>query len=274
MAEEKGSLDILGVKPLGETVKVVAEVTLEGIGAFLGRICLPAAEEFGMLLRDRVSAWRTKNLEQIVARAEEILRDRPEQGHAHPRLIALAVEQGSWAGDEKLHTMWGGLLASSCTADGSDDSNLLFMNQVAQLSASQAKILTAVCHEAPKHVARGGWVYASEIQMPLQRLMDVSGLADFHRIDRELDHLRGLELLLESGFPEDSTVARLIPSTVALHLFARCQGYSGSPVDFYANEVVPDEKVVARLQREAGESPPISAAAADATRATGSADSE
>ena len=271
MPDEKGSLDILGVKPLGETVKVVAEGTMDGIGAFLSRICLPAAEEFGLLLRDRVSAWRAQNLAHIVARAENILQGRPEQGHAHPRLIALAVDHGSWADDAKLHEMWGGLLASSCTADGTDDSNLLFMNQVAQLSASQAKILTAVCYEAPKHLARGGWVYSSEIKMPLERLIDVSGLSDFHRIDREIDHLRGLELLVDSGFPEDSTIASLTPSTLALHLFARCQGHSGSPVEFYASEITPDESVVARIRREIERSGG-GVTAPDAARATSSDD--
>ena len=52
------SLDVLGIKPVGEAITTAVKGTVDGAAAFLSRICLPAAEEFGLLLRDRVSHLR------------------------------------------------------------------------------------------------------------------------------------------------------------------------------------------------------------------------
>jgi len=41
---------------LAEAINTVTTSVVGGAEAFLGRICLPAAEEFGLLLRDRVHA--------------------------------------------------------------------------------------------------------------------------------------------------------------------------------------------------------------------------
>jgi len=87
--EESKSLDIFGIKPYGETLNTVAKGVVEGASAFLGRICLPAAEEFGLLLKDKVSGWRTKNVVAIVQKAEGKLKSisGPENKHAHPRIV-------------------------------------------------------------------------------------------------------------------------------------------------------------------------------------------
>jgi hypothetical protein len=61
---------------------------LSGAEALLGRICLPAAEEFGPLLRDKVGGWRQANVAATLAKAEERLKAAAEEGrHAPPRLI-------------------------------------------------------------------------------------------------------------------------------------------------------------------------------------------
>lgn len=72
MTEDKG-LDLLGIKPIAEAGKIAVERTLDGIEAVLSRICLPAAEELGLLLRDRVSQWRANNLLAVIRRTEEML---------------------------------------------------------------------------------------------------------------------------------------------------------------------------------------------------------
>jgi hypothetical protein len=66
MAEDESkSLDILGLKPYGDSVKVVTQAAVDGAAAYLGKICLPAAEEFGLLLKDKVSRWRAANAVSI-----------------------------------------------------------------------------------------------------------------------------------------------------------------------------------------------------------------
>ena len=49
--------DVLGIAPVGRAVERVTDSVLSGAEAVLGRVCLPAAEEFGLLLRDKVSRW-------------------------------------------------------------------------------------------------------------------------------------------------------------------------------------------------------------------------
>ena len=123
------SLDLLGVKPVAEAMSHVAKVTVEGASSFLSRICLPVAEEFGLLLQDKVRAWRAKNAVCVVfeaqARIDKYLHT--HDCHAHPRLVGTVIEEGSWADDKILQEMWGGLLASSCSIDGCNDSNLIFV---------------------------------------------------------------------------------------------------------------------------------------------------
>ena len=202
MAEENSkSLDILGIKPIADSLKIITQGAVEGAAAFLSRICLPAAEEFGLLLRDRVTNWRTKNRVMVLQKAEKMLESHPEadQKHAHPRLIAAILEQGSWIDDGQVQEMWAGLLASACTKDGKDESNLIFINILSQVTSLEAIILNKACQLAKKNITRAGWLTAMTLNFGLDKLQQITGISDFHRLDRELDHLRSLELI-RAGF--------------------------------------------------------------------------
>ncbi len=236
MAEDDSkSLDIFGLKPYADSVKVVTQAAVDGAAAFLSRICLPAAEEFGLLLKDKVSLWRAANTVSIVAKAESKLNSLPnaERKHAHPRLIAAVIEYGSWIDDNKIQEMWAGLLASSCTEGDLDDSNLLFINLLAQMTRPQAYILSYVCEKADKGVSETGFISTFDniaIILPeLQRITDVS---DVYRLDREMDYLCTIGLI-NGGFNLDSTTAYIHPTPLAFHLYVRCQGYIGSPTEYF-----------------------------------------
>jgi len=242
MAEESKGLDIFGVKPIAQAVETVTAGTVAGASAFLSRICLPAAEEFGLLIQDKVRGWRAKNAALIASKAEVKLGAQPETQdvHAHPRLVGLILEQGSWIEVDEIQEMWAGLLASSCTEDGLDDSNLMFADLLSRLSASQARILDHACRHAGKVVAPNGLIFVpfdGEVHIDLETLHSVSGVTDLHRLDRELDHLRGLELINPDGggFNLNSPVptADATPTTLALQMFARLSGYRGDPVPFF-----------------------------------------
>ena len=52
---------MFGLAAYGEALNTLAKGAVDGASAFLSKICLPAAEEFGLLLRDKLSVWRAKN---------------------------------------------------------------------------------------------------------------------------------------------------------------------------------------------------------------------
>jgi len=150
MPDDSRSLDIFGVKPIAEAISKVTSAAVEGAQAFLSRICLPAAEEFGLLLRDRVRAWRAANIAAITQKAQERLEveKAPEKVHAHPRLVFRIIAEGSWTDDQLLQDMWAGLLAASCSQSGQDDSDLIFVNLLSPLTRMEARVLRYACENA------------------------------------------------------------------------------------------------------------------------------
>lgn len=231
---ENQSLDVLGIKPVGEAVSTLVKGTVDAAAAFLGRICLPAAEEFGLLLRDRVGHWRTQNLVKIAEKTERKLADNPNaaQVHAHPRIVHSTLENGSWADTDELQEMWAGLLASACTIDGKDESNLMFVNLLSQLTSTQVKVLNYGCESSEKRVSKKGELRARDLYVRLKDLQVLTGEEDYHRLDRELDHMRALGLI-DGGFFRDSDTAGIKPTPLGLHLYVKCQGSPQSPVEYF-----------------------------------------
>ena len=130
--------------------------------------------------------------------------------------------------------MWGGLLASSCSEDGKDESNLMFVNLLRQLTRSQARIVKYACERAQKTVSYGLiWAPKDSLLLKRQELYDIAGVTDINQLDRELDHLRSLDLIAGGLSLSDSDVANISPRPLALHLYVRCQGSRAPPTEFF-----------------------------------------
>ncbi|MEX3982139.1 Abi-alpha family protein [Paraburkholderia sp. EG287A] len=232
-------LDPLGAKALAETTKIVADKAMTGVGAFLGKVCMPVAEEFGLLLQDKVKSWRAANAVRIIEKAKARLEQEgsTDPVHVHPRLAGKIIEKSSWVDADHLQDMWAGLFASSCTPSGTDDSNLTFINLLDQLTASEARLVEFVCKGEQIHVSEHRLVLGDTQKMvPLDGLRKVTGIESASELDIALDHLHGMGLLvLGSGFNFHSTppVASLTPTALCLNMFARTQGFTGDPYDFY-----------------------------------------
>lgn len=202
---------------------------------------MPAAEEFGLLLRDRVTYWRAVNLARIVQKTERKLKDsnQKEKLHAHPRLVSLVLEQGSWIETGEVQEMWAGLLASSCTKDGKDESNLIFMNLLSQLTSLEVKILNFACQKAQMEVDEIGLVTADYFKTTQAELISICEIDDVQRIDREIDHLNALDLIEGCfGMDEDEeeidpSIAYICPTALGINLYVRCQGSLLPPVSFF-----------------------------------------
>lgn len=227
------SLDVLGIKPIGDAVSHASQVTIDGATSFLAKICMPAAEEFGLLVQDKVKVWRANNAVRVVAEAQRLLPGRVSDLHAHPRLVSAIIENGSWSDDVDIQKVWGGLLASSCGVDGRDDSNLVFVGLLGHLTSLQVRVLVYACTHCDKRVNSLGLIGPrGQLLTDEEQLKRIAGSTDIHRIDRELDHLRSLDLL-HSGIEMESGSIDLAPTPLALYLYTRCNGFNGSPVEFF-----------------------------------------
>ncbi|MDB6155639.1 MAG: hypothetical protein JWL90_4092 [Chthoniobacteraceae bacterium] len=237
------SLDLFGAKPAADALKIGTEAICKGAAAFLSRICLPAAEEFGLLVRDRISQWRAENAAKIAQKAEaKISKFGRSSVRAHPRLVMTTLENGSWSDDDVIQDLWAGILASSCSADGKDDSNIVFTAILSQLTGVQARIINYAVETAPKFATKNGLAYANKITIVKNKFKELTGCEDFIRLDRELDHLRALELIVSNplsngggGFDmnSDTLDASIRISPLAINLYVRGCGFVGSPVEFF-----------------------------------------
>ena len=233
--DESKSIDIFGIKPVADAVSHVTKATVDGASAFLSRFCLPAAEELGLLLQDKVRTWRGKNVTATLVEAEAISEKNHigHDVHAHPRLVASVVENSSWTDDRTLQQMWGGLLVSSCSPSGTDENNLIFVNLLSQLTGLEVRILNYGCSNISKSVSADGLIMPQRgLFIDLPTLQTITGTDDIHRIDMELDHLNALRLIT-GGFQVGETHHEIGPTALALNLFVRCQGFKGTAVEFF-----------------------------------------
>ena len=97
MSDDK-AFDLLGIKGLSDSVKATTQGLLDGAAAFLSRVCLPAAEEFGLALRDRISAWRAKNAAQMLSglgayQPDWVITSAPKSKRRTGQLLASAASQ-------------------------------------------------------------------------------------------------------------------------------------------------------------------------------------
>lgn len=221
------------VKKTSDSTELVTKASIEGASAFLSRICLPAAEEFGLLLKDKVSAWRANNAIKIAYEAKKILEKYNRiDVISHPKIIYSTIENGSWAEDDFMQGLWAGLLASSCTKDGKDESNHILISLLSQLVRSQVRLISYICTTCKTYKSPAGWIYSDDLHINQDKVVEITGIADLHQLDRELDHLRSLGLI-NGGFDIHSPQADVTPTSLCLQLYVRSQGYVGSPIEYF-----------------------------------------
>lgn len=240
-SEKDSSLDVLGAKAFGEAVKVVASKGTTSALKILEKICLPAAEEFGFLLREKVGGWRASNAEKIAEKAQaKLSKYNRDNVHGHPRLVMQVIENGSWIDDNVIQSAWAGILASSCTENGTDDSNVIFVTLLNRMTGVGIRILNHAVENCDKFISKTGLPYAGKVVMSLAKLEEVTGCDDVERLDIELDNLRSLDLIgggmdAVGGFyvGADIVEAEFIVTVQALHLYVRGQGFVGTLTEYF-----------------------------------------
>lgn len=246
---KKNTVDIFGLSPYGEAIKISVEKSFAAAQSVLSRICLPAAEELGLMFQDKVRYWRLNNIIKIIQKSEGIMDFEGEKLKlsAHPRVVKEIMENGSWCDDDTLQDMWAGLIASSCDKNNGEDINILFANTLKNLTSNQAKILNFICENCIIKVDKNGFIFAEHIDLNLVQLQEIIGVCDIHKLDTEFDNMSSSDLL--NGGPlqghsrgfllgAEELKAQLEPSPFAIALYIKSKGFKGSPKEYYNLEYV------------------------------------
>ena len=213
-----------------EPEDILREFRLAEALAFLRRIVPGSSGELRKLFREALSNYRVSAAVEIALKAQMILEGKnygDEVLQAPEQLAYGILESGSWAEEDWIRQMWAGLLASSCTSGGLDNSNLVLVNRLSQLTPVHFRILTAACNRANKIVSGFGWTYAMQAGCTVDEVLKITGHRDRLRIERDVDHLVELGLLeRRSRSPlyaaeGDSTI---IPTRIGQKLCANCEG--------------------------------------------------
>lgn len=246
MEEKNNSLDILGIKSLGDATNTVITKSIDGIESFLKIVCKPAFEEFGLMLGDKVRYWRLNNIINVLEKSQDKLefRDNKLELKINPRIALGIIENASLTDEHELQELWSGLFAASCNNDDKNDENIIFIDFLKSITSTQAKILKYICENSTKIIYDNGLMACDQLIFEVQKLKEISGIQDLHRLDRELDHLAHLNLIGQDifngggGIKISDFTANVTPTPLALNLYVRCQGYNGDPQFFWTINIV------------------------------------
>ena len=265
--KEEKSLDVFGLKSYGDAINTIAKGLIDGIGAFLGKICLPAAEEFGLLLRDKISYYRIVNLAKVTEKAKKKIEEsgRTESGSMNPRILKEIIEESSWTEDEGLQEMWAGLLAGTAVDRNPNDDALIYINVLKKLSAFQANLLNLIYGDPricsfPSSFSilnfefkpRVPLVYTSKQILrisprPLNEVVPITGATHerilndtschdiaLGRFQPQMLGLKSESLILEFKTVEFNGLGvQFWPTISGLDLYMRCTGVSIYPIEAY-----------------------------------------
>ena len=240
--------DIFGIEPVAETTKTIIDKSFNGLGVFLEKVFQPGLEEFGYLIKDQVRQWRLFNALKVMDKAKGRLgfENNELQILANARVGLSILDECSMIDDEELQDMWAGLFASSCTIDGMDDSNMIFVDLLKRISAVEARILKYGCERCRKEIYPSGLIVPYEtFEVTLEKLEEITGITDVNRLDRELDHMESLSLFTNgifeprAGFKisRPGLTAVITPSALALNLFYKTNSINCTPRDFWGDQL-------------------------------------
>ncbi len=201
--------------------------------AFLRRICPPAAEEIKEMFHKTLSSVRVANAVEIAFKAERLLLHEPNALAmvAHPGLMVRILEHGTWVDVEWIQELWAGLLATSCTFEGQDESNLVFINLLSRMAPLPTQILTAACAKATRAMAESASVSPYLLVFSAEEMAKITRSNNLVKIYRSISELSELGLLEHSSKPSSHASlesAKAKPTNLGLQMYARCQGIRGA----------------------------------------------
>jgi hypothetical protein len=216
-----------------ESDYVVREMRTARALALFRRICPAVTDQVKRLLNTELSNVRVANSVEIALKAEKLLAHEPnaDKMFAHPDVILRILESGSWIDVDWMQQLWAGLLATSCTVEGQDDSNLVYIDLLSLLAPIHARILSVACAKAMSVMATSDaptpHLIASSAE-EMARLTGSTNLMKVHRSIAELSDLGLLEKSTRASLHSLSTATRTRPTHLGLEMYVRCSGERGA----------------------------------------------
>lgn len=237
--------DPLGVKPIGESTKIIVEKTFQGIEGFLAATCKPVLDELGMMFRDKVRVWRLNNALNVIEKTKGKFEYKDGDIHlsANPKVALAVIENGSNEENDELQDMWAGLFATSYSEDGKDEENILYVSILKNLTLPAAKLVKHICENSKKTLYDHDIVGAQMVSPKGDELQNITGIKDLNKIEVILHKLNSLRLTHNpqgqdpSGFHSKNfngqPLAWLRPTNLALNFYLRCIGYKGTAKEYW-----------------------------------------
>ena len=135
-----------------EPPDILSEFRLARALAFLRRICPSATQELKLLFREGLSNLRIASAISIAHRAEAMLAAERDfdRLRAPQNVVMRVIKEGSWAEDSITQQLWAGILATACTLMGDDESNLPYIDLLAELASIDGRLFTTACTRSQK----------------------------------------------------------------------------------------------------------------------------
>lgn len=216
---------------------VLREFHVAGALAFLRRISPDAGEDVARLFREGLSNYRVESAVEIAAKAEKLLASAPAAARMRARsdLVMRILEDGSWAEGDWMQQMWAGLLATGCTPEGNDDSNMIFANLLSQLTPIHVRMLATACSKGVQGFSGIGRPSSRAFACTAEEMMKATGSRELLKLDRDLEHLSDLGLLekrVKSSRFTPVEDANITPTVLGQNMYSRCSGHRAGTTEF------------------------------------------
>lgn len=232
---------------------IVAPFKIAKALAFLSRVCAPQAAAMRRSIRSTMTGQRFWNAIEITLQAEMLLSsasDKPGHNIAGPvpadsnaakltgsaATILRILEEGSWAEEPPMLSVWAGLLASACSIDGTDEASRSFVEILRQLTPMDLRLFSEACIRSAKYLTDAGAFACRRISCTTEDILRISGYRDLLRMGRSLERLSEFGLL-EERFKTSMFVPvdgiNITPTHLGLKFFARCHGHRGEPESYF-----------------------------------------
>jgi hypothetical protein len=196
---------------------------------FLSRVCHAEAAHVLQLFGGELDEARTATALHIVNGADRLLASEPVAVdlHAHAAHVAHLIKFGSWSIGSLTRDLWAGLLATSCTPNGTDDSNRQFVDLLVNVTPTQALIFVVACNKALDLMSENEDHPSTRIAFTPEEMKQLTGKTDLARVATDIAYLFNSGLL-ERNFDFTSYIPTedfdITPARLGIEFYRKCKG--------------------------------------------------